>query len=196
AVVGPNGSGKSTLLHTLAGDLRPVAGTVTLGPRTVRRLYRQDLGRSSTDSTADVAAPVDDRTVLDELLAFRPIGAERARTLLGSLLFSGDEVNKRVGDLSGGERARLLLGRLALEEPTNHLDIPAQEVLETALLHYPGAVVLVTHDRALIDAVATRTWSIEERPVTTGSADGDAPRLVHEISGGYSDLVRIRERTA
>jgi len=204
AVVGPNGSGKSTLLHTLAGDLRPVAGTVTLGPRTVRRLYRQDLGRSSTDSTADVAAPVDDRTVLDELLAFRPIGAERARTLLGSLLFSGDEVNKRVGDLSGGERARLLLGRLALEEtnlllldePTNHLDIPAQEVLETALLHYPGAVVLVTHDRALIDAVATRTWSIEERPATTGSADGDAPRLVHEISGGYSDLVRIRERTA
>ena len=106
--------------------------------------------------------------------------------MLGALLFSGDDVHKLVGELSGGERARLLLGKVALEEtnlllldePTNHLDIPAQEVLEQALIGYGGAVVLVTHDRALIDAVATRTWAIE---------DGG----IREVLGGYTDLLRV-----
>ncbi len=189
AVVGANGSGKSTLLHTLAGDLPPLAGTLTLGPRSVRRLYRQDLGRSVEHGDADVPAGDDTRTVLADLLATHPVGEERARTLLGSLLFSGDDTLKLVGDLSGGERARLMMGKLALEEtnlllldePTNHLDIPAQEVLEAALVKYPGAMVLVTHDRALIDAVATRTWAIE---------DGG----IREVLGGYSELQRARDR--
>ena len=189
AVVGANGSGKSTLLHTLAGDLPPLAGTLTLGPRSVRRLYRQDLGRSVEHGDADVPAGDDSRTVLADLLATHPVGEERARTLLGSLLFSGDDTLKLVGDLSGGERARLMMGKLALEEtnlllldePTNHLDIPAQEVLETALIKYPGAMVLVTHDRALIDAVATRTWAIE---------DGG----IREVLGGYTALQRARDR--
>jgi len=189
AVVGANGSGKSTLLHTLAGDLPPLEGTLTLGPRSVRRLYRQDLGRSTEHGDADVPAGDDSRTVLADLLATHPVGEERARTLLGSLLFSGDDSLKLVGDLSGGERARLMMGKLALEEtnlllldePTNHLDIPAQEVLEAALLKYPGAIVLVTHDRALIDAVATRTWAIE---------DGG----IREVLGGYSALQRARDR--
>jgi ATP-binding cassette subfamily F protein 3 len=187
AIVGPNGSGKSTLLHTLAGELEPVEGRINLGPRTSRRLYRQDLGRS--DEAGAAGASVDQRTVMEDLLVAHAVGADRARNVLGALLFSGDDVHKAVGDLSGGERARLLLGKLALEEtnlllldePTNHLDIPAQEVLEAALLSYDGAVVLVTHDRALIDAVATRTWSIE---------DGS----VREVLGGYSDLVRMRDR--
>jgi len=189
AVVGANGSGKSTLLHTLAGDLPPLAGTLTLGPRSVRRLYRQDLGRSVEHGDADVPAGDDSRTVLADLLATHPVGEERARTLLGSLLFSGDDTLKLVGDLSGGERARLMMGKLALEEtnlllldePTNHLDIPAQEVLEAALIKYPGAMVLVTHDRALIDAVATRTWAIE---------DGG----IREVLGGYTELQRARDR--
>jgi ATP-binding cassette subfamily F protein 3 len=106
-----------------------------------------------------------------------------------SLLFSGDDTLKLVGDLSGGERARLMMGKLAIEEtnlllldePTNHLDIPAQEVLEAALVKYPGAMVLVTHDRALIDAVATRTWAIE---------DGG----IREVLGGYTDLLKARDR--
>ena len=195
AVVGPNGSGKSTLLHTLAGDLQPFAGTLSLGPRTERRMYRQDLGMGTEHGRADVPASVETRSVLDDLLASHPIGAERARTLLGALLFSGDDVRKDVGDLSGGERARLLLGKLALDdtnlllldEPTNHLDIPAQEVLEAALLRYPGAVVLVTHDRALIDAVATRTWAIED---AGGAEAAAAPKRVREVLGGYSDLLR------
>ncbi len=189
AVVGANGSGKSTLLHTLAGDLPPLAGTLTLGPRSVRRLYRQDLGRSVDHGDADVPAGDDSRTVLADLVATHPVGEERARTLLGSLLFTGDDTLKLVGDLSGGERARLMMGKLALEEtnlllldePTNHLDIPAQEVLEAALVKYPGAMVLVTHDRALIDAVATRTWAIE---------DGG----IREVLGGYSELQRARDR--
>jgi ATP-binding cassette subfamily F protein 3 len=189
AVVGPNGSGKSTLLHTLAGELPPVSGTIRLGPRTHRRLYRQDLGRDGDEAVASAYTSDDEHTVVEDLLADHPVGAERARTMLGALLFSGDDVNKLVGDLSGGERARLLLGKVALEEtnlllldePTNHLDIPAQEVLERALIGYAGAVVLVTHDRALIDAVATRTWAIE---------DGG----VREVLGGYTDLLRTRDR--
>jgi ATP-binding cassette subfamily F protein 3 len=128
-------------------------------------------------------------TVLDALLFDHPIGEERARTLLGSLLFSGDEVTKPLSALSGGERARLALGRLALEptnltlldEPTNHLDIPAQEVLEDAVRQYPGGIILVSHDRALIDAVATRVWTIE---------DG---RIVESL-GNYTDMQRRRQR--
>ncbi|HEX4755160.1 MAG TPA: ABC-F family ATP-binding cassette domain-containing protein [Candidatus Dormibacteraeota bacterium] len=189
AIVGPNGCGKSTLLHTLAGELRPIKGAVNLGPRTHRRLYRQDLGRDGDDAVTSAYSTDDERTVMEDLLADHPVGAERARTVLGALLFTGDDVHKMVGELSGGERARLLLGKVALEEtnlllldePTNHLDIPAQEVLEKALLGYGGAIVLVTHDRALIDAVATRTWSIE---------DGG----IREVLGGYTELLRARER--
>ena len=184
AIVGPNGGGKSTLLHTLAGELEPVAGTVTRGARLRMRLHRQEEAQPDEEDTG--------RTVLDELLADHPIGEERGRTVLGSLLFSGDEVFTPVATLSGGERARLALGRLALDpsnlllldEPTNHLDIPAQEVLEEALLGYPGAVVLVSHDRALIDALATRVWSVEPQP--------DGPAAVREVLGGYSDLLRAR----
>ena len=185
AIVGPNGSGKSTLLHTLAGELPAVSGTVTPGARLSMRLYRQDLGRD--EEAAIMASSGADATVLDALLHDHPIGEERARTLLGALLFSGDDVTKPLPALSGGERARLALGRLALEptnlvlldEPTNHLDIPAQEVLEDAIRQYPGGVVLVSHDRALIDAVATRVWSID---------DG----RVREVLGNYSDLERAR----
>jgi len=186
AVVGANGSGKSTLLHTLAGELAPVSGSITPGARLAMRLYRQDLGR---DEEALITASTAGRepTVLDALLFDHPIGEERARTLLGALLFSGDDVAKPLSALSGGERARLALGRLALEptnlvlldEPTNHLDIPAQEVLEDAIRQYPGGVILVSHDRALIDAVATRVWAIEEG-------------AVREVLGNYSDLERAR----
>ena len=188
AIVGPNGGGKSTLLHTLAGELDAVAGTVTRGARLRMRLHRQEEAQPDEEDTG--------RTVLDELLADHPIGEERGRTVLGSLLFSGDEVFSPVATLSGGERARLALGRLALEptnlllldEPTNHLDIPAQEVLEDALQGFEGAVVLVSHDRALIDALATRVWSVEPQP--------DGPAAVREVLGGYSDLLRARRAAA
>jgi ATP-binding cassette subfamily F protein 3 len=189
AIVGANGSGKSTLMHTLAGELAPLEGKVTLGARTVVRLYRQDLGRGQVTDAQSFASD-ESRTVVEDLIADHPIGPERARTVLGALLFRGDDADKSVADLSGGERARLLLGKLALEptnlllldEPTNHLDIPAQEVLEAALLRFPGAVILVSHDRALIDALATETWAIEE--------DGSVLR----VPGGYSALLEARQR--
>ena len=189
AVVGANGSGKSTLLHTLAGELPALEGRVELGPRTVFRLYRQDLGRGQVTDSQSFASN-QDSTVMEDLLADHPIGPERGRNMLGALLFSGDEVNRRVGDLSGGERARLLMGKLALEptnlllldEPTNHLDLPAQEVLEGALTKYPGALVLVSHDRALIDALATETWAIEEGG------------RVRKVPGGYTALLDDRRR--
>src|ERR1017187_9595603 len=182
-------SGKSPLLHTLAGELPALEGRVELGPRTVFRLYRQDLGRGQVTDSQSFASN-QDSTVMEDLLADHPIGPERGRNMLGALLFSGDEVNRRVGDLSGGERARLLMGKLALEptnllfldEPTNHLDLPAQEVLEGALTKYPGALVLVSHDRALIDALATETWGIEEGG------------RIRKVVGGYTALLEDRQR--
>ncbi|HUY97848.1 MAG TPA: ABC-F family ATP-binding cassette domain-containing protein [Verrucomicrobiae bacterium] len=179
AVTGPNGAGKTTLLHTLVGVLPPVAGSVHLGARARLRVYRQDL--SDLDP---------DQTVLESVLSEHPeVGVERARTALGAFLFTGDEVHQTVGSLSGGERARVALARLALDdanclvldEPTNHLDIPTMEVLETALQRYEGACVLVSHDRFFVDAVATAVWTVQEgelrppRPVQPSSEPRTRP---------------------
>ncbi|MGA7361777.1 MAG: ABC-F family ATP-binding cassette domain-containing protein [Candidatus Dormiibacterota bacterium] len=159
AVLGPNGSGKTTLLHTLAGQLPPVRGRVIPGARARIREYHQDF--------ADLDV---DRTVLESLLDDHPGSLpERARAVLGAMLFSGERALSRVRELSGGEKARVALSRLGmddancllLDEPTNHLDIPSQEVLEEALAHFPGAVVLVSHDRYFVDSVATTVFEVE-----------------------------------
>jgi ATP-binding cassette subfamily F protein 3 len=159
AVLGPNGSGKTTLLHTLAGQMPPVRGRVIPGARARIREYHQDF--------ADLDV---ERTVLENLLDDHPGSLpERARAVLGAMLFSGERALSRVKDLSGGEKARVALSRLGmddancllLDEPTNHLDIPSQEVLEEALGHYPGAVVLVSHDRYFVDSVATTVYEVE-----------------------------------
>jgi ATP-binding cassette subfamily F protein 3 len=178
AILGPNGSGKTTLLHTLVGDLPPVSGRVLTGSRVHPRLYRQDF--SDLDP---------DRTVLQTLLDDNPHTLpERARSVLGAMLFSGDRAEARVGDLSGGEKARVALARLGmdeanlllLDEPTNHLDIPSQEVLEEAISHYPGAVVVVSHDRYFVDALGPRVLEVregrlEERRAPTPAPSGPRP---------------------
>lgn len=160
AIVGPNGSGKTTLLHTLVGDLPPLRGRVATGARARLRLYRQDF--SDLDPQ---------RTILENLLADHPHALpERARSVLGAMLFSGDRAQARVADVSGGEKARVALSRLGmddascllLDEPTNHLDIPSQEVLEEALASYPGAVVVVSHDRYFVDALQPRILEVNE----------------------------------
>jgi ATP-binding cassette subfamily F protein 3 len=160
AILGPNGSGKTTLLHTLAGQLPPVRGRVIPGARARIREYHQDF--------ADLDV---NRTVLENLLDDHPGSLpERARAVLGAMLFSGERALSRVKELSGGEKARVALSRLGmddancllLDEPTNHLDIPSQEVLEEALARYPGAVALVSHDRYFVDSVATTVYEVED----------------------------------
>jgi len=178
AIVGANGSGKTSLLKALLGELRPLAGRVKTGPRVAMRYYDQHL--------ADLDPS---KTVLTELQDAFGLPEETLRTFLGRLLFHGDDAFKTIRSLSGGEKSRVALaklmlddaGLLLLDEPTNHLDIPAQEMLEEALLDFEGTIVFVSHDRYFIDAIATRLWSVENATVT-----------MH--LGNYSDLERRRQR--
>ena len=180
AIVGPNGSGKTSLLKALLGELRPLSGRVKMGPRVAMRYYDQHL--------ADLDP---NKTVLTELQDAFGLPEETLRTFLGRLLFHGDDAFKTIRSLSGGEKSRVALaklmlddaGLLLLDEPTNHLDIPAQEMLEEALQEFEGTIVFVSHDRYFIDAIATRLWSVEDGTVT-----------MH--LGNYSDLDRRRQRAA
>src|SRR5438093_707093 len=178
AIVGPNGSGRTSLLKALLGELRPRRGRVKTGPRVTMRFYDQHL--------ADLDPS---KTVLTELQDAFGLPEETLRTFLGRLLFSGDDAFKTIRSLSGGEKSRVALaklmlddaGLLLLDEPTNHLDIPAQEMLEEALQDFEGTIVFVSHDRYFIDAIATRLWVIDDGAVT-----------LH--LGNYSDLERRRQR--
>ena len=155
-LIGPNGAGKSTLLRTLLGELAPGAGTVRLGSSIRVAYYRQDLAQVPTD-----------RTLYDVIADLRPMW-ERGQIQghLGRFGFSGDEVQRHANSLSGGERARVALAMmmlaganlLILDEPTNHLDVESIETLEDAIEHYDGTVMIVSHDRALLRALANRVW--------------------------------------
>jgi len=165
------------LLKALLGELRPREGRVKTGPRVTMRYYDQHL--ADLDPT---------KTVLTELQDAFGLPEETLRTFLGRLLFSGDDAFKTIRSLSGGEKSRVALaklmlddaGLLLLDEPTNHLDIPAQEMLEEALQDFEGTIVFVSHDRYFIDAIATRLWVIDDGAVT-----------LH--LGNYSDLERRRQ---
>jgi ATP-binding cassette, subfamily F, member 3 len=180
AVVGRNGSGKTTLVETLIGRRPPQRGRVSVGHRVEPAHFTQQ-GQALRD----------DRTVVETVLAASDLTQTQARTLLGGFLFSGEAADARVERLSGGERRRLelvaLIARggnlLVLDEPTNHLDTESREALEAALEAFDGTVLLVSHDRALIDAVATHTLALE---------DGRAVLR----AGGYADLLRAREASA
>ncbi len=158
-LVGPNGAGKTTLIETLAGRREPAAGSVRLG-------HNVKVGYLSQH--ADTAAG--EGTVLDAAQRQTGLSGQKARDLLGGFLFSGADAQKSLADISGGEQRRLSLAILVagganvliLDEPTNHLDIESREALEDALLAFEGAVILVSHDRALLEAVGTRTLVCED----------------------------------
>jgi ATP-binding cassette subfamily F protein 3 len=157
ALIGPNGSGKTSLLRTVLGEIRPLRGRVRIGASVYLGYFAQ--ARSDLNP---------DHTALEALLEAKEMPISQARGMLGRYLFSGDEVFKRVGDLSGGEQSRLALARLTLQganlllldEPTNHLDIPSQEVLQNTFAEFEGTILLVSHDRYLINALSTAVWAI------------------------------------
>src|SRR3954467_3523813 len=177
SLVGPNGSGKTTLLHALVGDA-PLAGGE------LRRGYNSQVGYLSQHAEALGTTG----TVLEACQRATKLSPNQARALLGRFLFSGEEAEKPLAGLSGGERQRLSLAILVhsganvlvLDEPTNHLDLDAREALEDALREYPGSLLLVSHDRALLDAVGTRTVAVE---------DG----TLHSYLGGWPEYSRVRE---
>jgi ATP-binding cassette subfamily F protein 3 len=183
SLVGPNGSGKTTLIEILAGRRELPAGKLSVG-------HSVKVGFLSQHTEELGAGGPPEQSVLEAAQRATGLTPGRARALLGRFLFSGEEAEKPLSGLSGGERRRLSLAVLVgsarppnvliLDEPTNHLDIESREALEDALLAFPGAVLLVSHDRALLDAVGTRTVAVEQG-------------TLRSYLGGWAEYVRDRD---
>jgi ATP-binding cassette subfamily F protein 3 len=182
ALVGPNGAGKTTLIETLAGHRQLPAGKLRTG-------HNVKLGYLSQHADELVTGTA--RTVLEATTHLTSLTPNRARALLGQFMFSGEEAEKPLDGLSGGERRRLSLAILVhsganvliLDEPTNHLDLESREALEEALGSFEGSLLLVSHDRALLDAVGSRTVAIEDR-------------TLRSYVGGWPEYVRVRDERA
>jgi ATP-binding cassette subfamily F protein 3 len=182
ALVGVNGAGKSTLIKLLAGTETLTAGRYELGHNAVPDYFAQDQYKE-----LDV-----DARLVDDLATVAPRATEtELRSILGCFLFSEDDVFKRIGVLSGGERNRYALARmllqpsnfLLLDEPTNHLDLRAKDVLLTALQEFTGTIVFVSHDRYFLDQLATKVFEV---------ADG----AVHVFPGNYEEYQRAKQGIA
>ena len=175
AIIGGNGVGKTTLVRTLMGELEPLGGTIKRGAS-------MQIGHLS-QTHADLRG---DWTVLEAILdADKNLKPAQARQLLGTLLFSGEDAFKTISQLSGGQRSRVVLGRLRaqganvllLDEPTNHLDLASRETLQDVLKDFDGTILFVSHDRYLVKALATSVWVLENG-------------TVHSIQGGWDEYLR------
>jgi ATP-binding cassette subfamily F protein 3 len=209
SLVGPNGAGKTTLVETLAGRRPLAAGRLGTG-------HNVKLGYLSQHTDELGAGGQPGQSVLEAAQRATGLTPNKARALLGRFLFSGEEAEKPLAGLSGGERRRLSLAVLVqsganvlvLDEPTNHLDIESREALEDALRSFDGAILLVSHDRALLDAVGTRTIAVEQqlddsRAARSGEAGRRAggrregapegPATLRSYEGGWPEYVRVRE---
>jgi ATP-binding cassette, subfamily F, member 3 len=183
SLVGPNGSGKTTLIDTLAGRSELAGGRLSTG-------HNVKIGYLSQHAEELGAGGPQGQSVIEAAARATGFSPNKARALLGRFLFSGEEAEKPLEGLSGGERRRLSLAILVnsarppnvliLDEPTNHLDIESREALEDALRAFQGAVLLVSHDRALLDAVGTRTIAVEDRALKS-------------YLGGWPEYVRVRD---
>ncbi len=180
ALLGDNGTGKSTLFKMIMNKLDPDGGDIGLGSRVQTAYYDQEHKSLNLDYT-----------ILEELLYHFPLSEETARNLLGAFLFCNDDVYKKIKDLSGGERARVLLCKLSLlganflllDEPTNHLDIPLKEVLEKALQVYSGTLFIISHDRYFLDKIVNKIYELEDGRIT-------------EYIGNYTDYKLKKESLA
>ena len=180
ALIGPNGTGKSTFLKMLMGQIDPLEGELRPGASLKIGYFAQ--AHDNLDS---------EKTVIDELLDHKMMDLGPARNHLARYLFRGEDVFKPIRMLSGGERGRLALAMLALEganfllldEPTNHLDIPAQEVLQAVLENFEGTTLLVSHDRYLIDRLATQIWELRNGKM-------------HVFHGSYSEFMESRQQSS
>jgi ATP-binding cassette subfamily F protein 3 len=171
ALIGPNGIGKSTLLKGIINKVSPRKGNVNFGSNVTVGYYDQEQANLRSN-----------KRVLNELWDEYPLLPEKdIRTVLGNFLFSGDDVLKEVSTLSGGEKARLALAKLMmqkanlliLDEPTNHLDLDSKEILENALIDYPGTILFVSHDRYFINRISTRVLELEPNRITNYIGDYD-----------------------
>jgi len=184
SLVGANGTGKTTLIETLAGERPLAAGKLRTG-------HNVQIGFLSQHAEELGVGGPPGQTVVEATQRATGLTPNKARALLGRFLFSGEEAEKPLDGLSGGERRRLSIAILVqsganvliLDEPTNHLDIESREALEDALGAFEGSLLLVSHDRALLDAVGTRTVALEEG-------------TLHSYTGGWAEYVRVREERA
>ena len=178
AIIGPNGVGKSTLLKTIVGTLDSLGGESRLGANVKVGYFAQ------AHETLDPK-----KSIIDEITDAKPMLVSEARNFLGRFMFSNEDVFRPVDTLSGGERGRVALAKLALQganlllldEPTNHLDIDSQEILQAVLEDFEGTILLVSHDRYLIDSLATQVWDV-------------SPENLNVFEGTYQEFVTARNR--
>lgn len=177
ALIGPNGVGKSTFLKTILQELPPLAGEAKIGASVIVGYFAQAHEKLNPRNS-----------IIDEVTAIKPMLPAEARNYLAQFLFTGDDVFRPIETLSGGERGRVALAKLALsganflllDEPTNHLDVDSQEILQNVLANFPGTILLVSHDRYLVNVLASQIWAAEPGSLTV-------------FEGNYREFVAARQ---